>query len=110
MGEKNSTRAENEYLTPSDACRVCGHRLDAAVSVESCSGPQEGDASICIECGEVTVFDADLRRLPMPDEEQVMLSEEARRVIASIRLACKMRPFTEKVRGLEPEPKPEERR
>ncbi len=38
-------------------CRVCAHRIDAASPVYDEDSPSCGDISICIACGEVSVFE-----------------------------------------------------
>lgn len=56
------------------ACWKCGTTVDAFTSIERQGeqprGPREGDASVCVYCGAVSVFDADLK-LIQPDRETV---------------------------------------
>jgi len=53
---KKTFKLESEHLF----CPSCKSRLDAATAVNEAeddfSSPQEGDFSICLECGEVLVF------------------------------------------------------
>lgn len=37
-------------------CRVCGSVLDAASRVQDAVEPYDGAASICFNCGEVSIF------------------------------------------------------
>jgi DNA-directed RNA polymerase subunit RPC12/RpoP len=47
---------------PADACPHCGYRVDAASSPEDETWePTRGDASLCIRCGALNIFTADLR-------------------------------------------------
>ena len=44
---------------PMSACPSCGKVLDAASSLQG-RKPKAGDVSICLECANVGIFDADL--------------------------------------------------
>ena len=46
--------------TTPGACPWCGHHLDMATGVGTDKLPRPGDRSICIGCGAVCVFEADL--------------------------------------------------
>jgi len=49
-------------------CPVCGYAVDATTSLASERGPRPGDLSICLSCGALTLFDADLRPLLPVDD------------------------------------------
>jgi len=51
-----------------DKCLACSKVLDAASSNYN-EGPREGDYTICINCGHVMVFDANLKLRPPNDAE-----------------------------------------
>lgn len=56
-------------LMPVSVCIVCDMKLDAATCITSKATPREGDASLCLYCGNVAVFGAD-RKLRQPTEEE----------------------------------------
>jgi hypothetical protein len=62
-----------------DHCPYCGHGLDSATMVDprvSPPTPQPGDASVCIACGMLLVFDDDLKlQRPTPDLLTQMLAD-----------------------------------
>ncbi|WP_042776354.1 hypothetical protein [Sinorhizobium fredii] len=39
-------------------CPFCNRRLDAATAIEGDLPPRNGDFSLCIKCGEWSIFDA----------------------------------------------------
>lgn len=46
---------------PPSVCPVCGRRADAATSLRGDFEPASGDLSLCISCGAVLKFDAELQ-------------------------------------------------
>lgn len=76
---------------PFSTCFNCGKRNDMATRVEgkNCM-PKEGDASVCIQCGAVSMFDKKLRLVRMPESEFAELSEDLRRDIAKAQWAIRM--------------------
>lgn len=38
-------------------CPACGHKLDAASSVDHDARPRRGDISVCIMCASVLIFE-----------------------------------------------------
>src|SRR5262245_33137345 len=63
----------DEYRTPSNHCLECGYELDcaAAPGTEPRRAPQAGDLSICVACGHLTVFDAELK-LREPTQAEIL--------------------------------------
>lgn len=64
---------EDELLPRSTLCPACGARLDSAYDVDQQGyRPQPGDASFCLGCTSLLVFDEDegglLLRFPTDDE------------------------------------------
>ena len=57
-------------------CPHCGHRTDRARSVFGDHAPSENDLSLCFECGEWSVFGADLALRAPTDDEFAMIGEE----------------------------------
>lgn len=59
----------NEMRVSPRPCPWCGTVHDGLVGMSSAATPNPGDVSLCIECGEWSVFAADLsRRKPTEDE------------------------------------------
>lgn len=56
-------------LMPVSICLVCEMKLDAATCITSVATPAEGDASLCLYCGNVAIFGAD-KKLRQPTEEE----------------------------------------
>jgi hypothetical protein len=55
------------HRTPETECPNCGYKLDAVGNFEGDSAPKPGDASMCINCGELLEFDKDMLCIPMSD-------------------------------------------
>ena len=81
---------EGEYVVPHGVCVVCGHHFDLASNATGERGPQPGDASVCVVCGDVTFFDEEMRRRPATPEELAEMPEDAKRAIAAIKLTNKI--------------------
>lgn len=59
-----------ETRTPESKCPVCGHILDAATSINGEFEPRPGDVTLCVQCGEILIFNKDLRgRIPTAEEK-----------------------------------------
>lgn len=72
--------------TKENHCPYCNHKLDGVSQVNGDSFPTPGDASVCICCGNVSVFDKNLSlRKPLPEEESDICEDatiiEAQRAI-----------------------------
>ena len=58
------------FKLPTSHCPHCQTKLDGATALQN-SVPNPGDVSICIECGEVNVFDEAMKlRVPTKQEQQ----------------------------------------
>jgi hypothetical protein len=68
---------------PTCTCLNCGYELDAAfdTAMEE-APPTPGDATICILCGHLMVFDDDLRLRQLNDEEIIQFAGDQRIVRA----------------------------
>jgi hypothetical protein len=71
-----------------DPCPFCGHMLDRVTAGPENpeAVPQEGDFTLCIQCGGLLVFDERVRVRPPTNEEQVeaMTYPEVVRVMTAI--------------------------
>lgn len=47
----------NSHATWWTVCPFCGQHHDAVTGVGTRGGPSDGDATMCIECGQMCVFD-----------------------------------------------------
>lgn len=59
---------------PAHLCPTCGDRNNAASNMEGYT-PHAGAVSICINCGEITVFNEDLTQRIPTEEEMVDIKE-----------------------------------
>lgn len=51
----------NDTHTITCKCPACGHKFDAATGIsDDHTPPSAGDVSICIKCGALGIFNADL--------------------------------------------------
>jgi hypothetical protein len=67
-------------------CLSCGYVFDSASGLEDAQGkkPHDGDVSVCIRCGELAIFTADVEgevatglRYPTTEEMDELMSNEA---------------------------------
>ncbi len=61
-------------------CLNCGYKLDAATEVGGDGSPESGDATICIQCSHLMIFDEDLKLRELNDLEIVELAGDRRMV------------------------------
>lgn len=74
------------YATPADSCPACSHPFAMATPVAGRQGgPQPGDYTICICCGEFLAFDADLKVRIATSEELADIETHAPGLIAKVR-------------------------
>lgn len=80
-------------IVPAVKCPGCGKVNDMA-SASHAKGehhvPKEGEASICIQCGTLSVYDKQLRLTPMTVEQLAERTDEERAEIAKIQWAIRM--------------------
>lgn len=67
--------------TPHGQCRKCGHPFHAATDPLGEHVPSEGNISVCVECGELSVFNAD-RTLREPTPEEARYASLQPKIIA----------------------------
>lgn len=77
------------HNTAESQCPSCGHKVEAALSVNGQRAPKEGDASICIECGVLAIYTAEqtLRAATKEEREKWATNPdviEAQLLIASL--------------------------
>lgn len=89
---------KDSYQTPQSACPSCGYPADAVTPTGGKSrGPRAGDFSVCLNCGEITVFNKDLtRRLAELNDLLGLPPATARELTAAQDLIRKTRPLAHK--------------
>jgi hypothetical protein len=70
-------------ILPVSNCSGCGTKLDAATAVDAV--PKHGDFSVCIECGTLHRFDAELRLIAATEEETELLGPKGKMQLDSFR-------------------------
>ena len=85
-----------DHRTKKNSCLYCNHKLDGATQVNGNHQPKPGDVSICIACGNVSIFKEDMTlRKPSPEEEAEMQNDpnilEAQRAIFASYVAAALR-------------------
>ena len=53
--------------TPICFCLTCGHTIDRASNITGKGSPRTGDLSVCINCGALSRFRADMTIEPVAD-------------------------------------------
>ena len=63
------TRTMTTTRTPASACSSCGTFNDAATSVDGDKKPDAGSITVCLWCGHIMAYDADLKLRELTDKE-----------------------------------------
>lgn len=63
---------------PGCVCTNCGKLVDGASSFETDRSPRPGDATICVYCGHLMVFDDTMKLRELNDQEIVELAGDPR--------------------------------
>jgi hypothetical protein len=75
---------------PSFRCPECGYSIDTAGTLDprgpKVVRPRPGDISVCINCGDVAVFDEALKRRPSTLAERSAAGPDLERVVSFIAL------------------------
>jgi len=61
-------------IMPNNACLNCGDIMDRATSVDHEFKPHEGAIAVCLKCGHIMSFDAQLKFRELTDEEIIDVS------------------------------------
>lgn len=65
------------YRIKESHCLGCGKAVDAVTSTIGAKGkPNEGDLSVCIYCGKIAKYGAEMNLVPLPDEELLLIKAE----------------------------------
>ena len=84
--------------TPKRPCLGCGAQNDAATETfgEEASPPEGGDVTVCIYCGHISVFNADLTlRNPTDEEIHIIAGDERILKIQKARAKIDIKPWGE---------------
>lgn len=78
------------FQTALSLCLECGHKLDGATPVEGDEGPEDGDFSVCIRCGNIARYNAYGTLHPIqPIEEWEQIEPEKRSELERISRTCR---------------------
>lgn len=67
----------HDFLVPKCACLGCGLPLIGASNVWDNDKPKPGDATMCIRCGIISVFDAEMKlRSPTRQELAKLMHDD----------------------------------
>jgi hypothetical protein len=62
-----------DTVIPDAKCSACGYKMDRSTAAFGEAQPNEGDLSMCLNCGHVSIFDKQLRlRQPTPGEKAII--------------------------------------
>lgn len=67
------------------ACPHCGHTMDADTHAHGDARPAPGDVSVCLYCTGFLVFNHDMTRRAMTDEDQAELDPETKSALMHLR-------------------------
>jgi hypothetical protein len=77
------------WKTPESICLSCGYSLDGATGIDGHS-PRAGDISICLYCGHLQTYDADLKLCNLTDEQMLEVAGD-KNVLRAQELAAQFR-------------------
>jgi hypothetical protein len=75
-------RLGDSHVMSEMRCTNCGKALDRAAGIDNDAQPEPGDASICIECGHLMVWDENLELRDPTDKEIYELAGDPRIIAA----------------------------
>jgi len=70
--------SDEHHDMPEQKCLRCGHEFDSASAVGRDATPKEGDATLCIGCGHLMVFGADLMLRELTEDEHLEMGMDPR--------------------------------
>lgn len=69
-------------------CPACGYPMDCATGIGHQRSPSPGDVTVCISCGDISLFNDDLSlRTPSPGEMMALQRSTAWRKVSATRRA-----------------------
>jgi uncharacterized Zn finger protein len=84
-----------DYKHAKSRCPSCSYRMDTStkISGEEEAAPEEGDTSVCINCGQVLKYRADqtLRKATSAEVREIMDAPEAWALIEKVQRFIKQR-------------------
>jgi hypothetical protein len=86
----------SEHRTLNTFCPTCGYRANAATNIndKQTNPPSCGDISVCLKCGEILQFDAQLKLQPASLTNLLQISkEDGIRVARAQRIIRAQRPL-----------------
>lgn len=80
--------ADGRTLVPT-TCKVCGYEFDAASDPFGQQRPCPGDITLCMKCGEIYVFDDDMRPIEPTITYLSSIEAEVMREIDRVQMAIR---------------------
>lgn len=71
-------------------CPSCGHTIDADIEAFGDARPTPGDVSVCLYCTSYLVFNHDLTRRLMSNEDFLDLDGETKNSLARVKAAIQV--------------------
>ena len=66
----------DHHIEPGPPCRSCGKELSGAFAINGINAPKDGDVSICVYCGCVSIFtDGSCFREPTDEEINELMDQ-----------------------------------
>lgn len=89
---KKPTLGETAVRMPEQDCRTCGYKLDAATHTAfDGRAPKVGDLSVCVKCGEISMFGVGFVLQPVPDDVFINMDASERYSLFKMQMAIKKR-------------------
>jgi hypothetical protein len=91
MKKKKKKKGLGDAVRTTSKCPECGHLLDAAFAIGSDARPRPNDLSVCIQCGEILCFNADLTLRRSTVQERSELPPQALTAVAFIAMRGRLK-------------------
>jgi hypothetical protein len=89
---KTEKEHSNYGIVKESVCCTCGHKLNDCTAVNGPNAkPRYGDISVCLNCGEIFVFEHDLSVRPAELNDLMKLGKVERRVVDQVQRIIRKR-------------------
>lgn len=81
---------QDHAATPCN-CPYCHYKVDRCLNISTAGPPKAGDFTLCIRCGNLSIFDSELKmRVPSEDDlAELAKSPENMQLVARARAAIR---------------------
>jgi len=83
---------DDVFNIPTCFCLKCGHTFTHASNLTGKGNPRPGDCTLCIECGQLLVFNDDMTVSLITVEEAQLSPEKRRKIILAQLVIARIRP------------------